>query len=199
MLKLKVVAILNSLANKFIESNSDQMEVFQHIAGLFSALLQDKNYIVQQMTLDVFTYFAHVNSHESILAFSVKDNEYLQQKTRTYLQKVSAKTSYKTCILHESYIKYQSLVKFSHSCKNSVNVHESISNTKQMSNEMESINHTAKKLKLTVTEDSVITTIQRLKNDTNMLVKYCESSSLPAEAKKDVLQICLQLNMLCQN
>jgi hypothetical protein len=196
VLRLKVVAILNSLANKFIESNSDQVEVFQHIAGLFSALLQDKNFIVQQMTLDVFTYFAHVNSHESILAFSVKDNENLQQKTRTYLQKLSAKASYKTCISHESYIKYQSLVKFSHSCKN---VHESISNTKQMSNEMESVNHTAKKLKLTVTEDSVITTIQRLKNDTNMLVKYCESSSLPAEAKIDVLQICLQLNMLCEN
>lgn len=151
------------------------------------------------MTLDVFTYFAHVNSHESILAFSVKDNENLQLKTRTYLQKLPAKASYKTCISHECYIKCQSVVKFSHSCKNSVNVHESISNNKQMSNEMESVNHTAKKLKLTVTEDSVITIIQRLKNDTNMLVKYCESSSLPAEAKKDVLQICLQLNMLGQN
>lgn len=199
MLRLKVVAVLNSLANKSIESNPDQMEVFQHIAGLFSALLQDKNYIVQQMTLEVFTYFAHVNSHENILAFSVKNNENLQQKTRTYLQKLPAQASYKTCVSHESYIKYQSLVKFSHSCKNSINVHESISNTKQVSNEMESINHTAKKLKLTVTEDSVITTIQRLKNDTNMLVKCCESSSLPADAKKDVLQISLQLNMLCQN
>ena len=199
MLRLKVVAVLNSLANKFIESNPDQMEVFQHIAGLFSALLQDKNYIVQQMTLEVFTYFAHVNSHESILAFSVKNDENLQQKTRTYLQKLPAKASYTTCISHESYIKYQSLVKFSHSCKNSVNVHESISNMKQVSNEMENVNYTAKKLKLTVTEDSVITTIQRLKNDTNMLVKYCESSNLPADAKEDVLQISLQLNMLCQN
>jgi exopolysaccharide biosynthesis protein len=70
---------------------------------------------------------------------------------------------------------------------------------KQMSNEMEHVNHTAKKLKLTVTEDSVITTIQRMKNDTNMLVKYCETNNLPADAKKDVLQISLQLNMLCQN
>jgi len=198
VLRLKVVAVLNSLANKFIESNPHQMEVFQHIAGLFSALLQDKNYIVQQMTLEVFTYFAHVNSHESILAFSVKNNENLQQKTRTYLQKLPAEASYKTCISHESYIKYQSLVKFTHSCKNSINVHEPIY-MKQMSNEMESVNHTAKKLKLTVTEDSVITTIQRLKNDTNMLVKYCESSNLPADAKNDVLQISLQLNMLCQN
>lgn len=199
MLRLKVVAVLNSLANKSIESNPDQMEVFQHIAGLFSALLQDKNYIVQQMTLEVFTYFAHVNSHESILAFSVKNNENLQQKTRTYLQKLPAKASYKTCISHESYIKYQSQVKFSHSCRTSVNVHESISVTKQMSNEMENVNHTAKKVKLSVTEDSVITTIQRLKNDTNMLVKYCESSNLPADVKNDVLQISLQLNMLCQN
>jgi hypothetical protein len=64
---------------------------------------------------------------------------------------------------------------------------------------MESVNHAAKKLKLTVTEDSVITTIQKLKNDTNMLVKYCESSSLPEDAKKDVRQISLQLKMLCQN
>ena len=199
MLRLKVVVVLNSLANKFIESNPDQMEVFQHIAGLFSALLQDKNDIVQQMTLEVFTYFAHVNSHESILAFSVKNNENLQQKTRRYLQKLPTEASYKTCISHESYIKYQSVVKFSHSCKNSVNVHESISNTKQMSNEIESVNHTTKKLKLTVTEDSVVTAIQRLKNDTNLLVKYCESNSLPADAKKDLLQISLQLNMLCQN
>lgn len=195
MLRLKVVTVLNSLANKFIESNAEQMEVFQHIAELFSALLQDKNYIVQQMTLEVFTYFAHVNSHESILAFSVKNNENLQQKTRTYLQKLPAKASYKTGISHESYSEYQSLVKFSHSCKNSVNLHESIPNI----NEMESVNHAAKKLKLTVTEDSVITTIQKLKNDTNMLVKYCESSSLPEDAKKDVRQISLQLKMLCQN
>lgn len=151
------------------------------------------------MTLEIFTYFAHVNSHESILAFSVKNNENLQQKTRTYLQKLPAKASYKTDMSHESYIKYQSLVQFSHSCKNSVNVHESISNIKQMSNERESVNHAAKKLKLIITEDSVITTIQRLKNDTNMLVKYCESSSLPEDAKKDVLQISLQLNTLCQN
>jgi hypothetical protein len=199
VLRLKVVAVLNRLANKFIESTPDQMRLFHLIAGLFSALLQDKNDIVQQMTLEVFAYFAHVNSHESILAFSVKNNENLQQKTRTYLQKLPAKASYKTFLSHESYIKCQSLVKFSHSCKNSVNVHDSIANRKQMLNEMESVNHTAKRLKLTVAEDSVVRTIERLKNDTDILAKYCESSSLPADVKKDVLQISLRLKMLCQN
>ncbi|GFG33844.1 hypothetical protein Cfor_12804 [Coptotermes formosanus] len=201
VIKLKVLTVLNRLANKIIESTPDQMKVFQHIAGLFSALLQDKNYIVQQMTLEVFTYFAHVNSHESILALSVKNNENLQQKTKTYLQRLPAKASYKTSLSHESYIKCQSLVKFSHSCKNSVNAHECIANSKQMSSEMESVGHTAKRLKLTVAEDtySVIRTIERLKNDIDMLAKYCESSGLSADARKDVQQISLRLQMLCKN
>jgi hypothetical protein len=201
VIKLKVLTVLNRLANKIIESTPDQMKVFQHIAGLFSALLQDKNYIVQQMTLEVFTYFAHVNSHESILALSVKNNENLQQKTKTYLQRLPAKASYKTSLSHESYIKCQSLVKFSHSCKNSVNAHECIANSKQMSGEMESVGHTAKRLKLTVAEDtySVIRTIERLKNDIDMLAKYCESSGLSADARKDVQQISLRLQMLCKN
>lgn len=199
MLRLKVVGVLNRIANKFIEPTSDQMKVFQYIAGLFSALLQDKNCIVQQMTLEVFSYFAHVNSHESILAFSVKNNEDLKQKTRTYLQKLPAKASYKTSLSHESYIKYQSQVKFSHNCKHSVNVHESVCDSKPMLNDMESVNHSAKRLKLTVTEDSVIRTIERLKNNTEMLVKYCKSSNLPADAKNDVLQISVKLKELCQN
>jgi hypothetical protein len=199
VIKLKVVAVLNRLANKFIESTPDQTKVFHHITGLFSALLQDKNYIVQQMMLEVFTYFTHVDSHESILAFFVKSNENLRQKTGIYLQRLPAQASYKTSLSHESYIKCQSLVKFLYSCKSCVNVHECIANSKQMSNEMESVDHTAKRLKLTVAEDSVIRTIERLKNDTDMLAKYCESSGLPADTRKDVLQISVRLQMLCQN
>lgn len=205
-MRLKVVTILNRLADTLVDSTPDQMQVFQHIAGLFASLLLDENHIVQQMTLETFTYFAHVNSHEYILALSVKNNENLQRKTRTYLQKLPVKASNKNFLSHESYIKCQSEVKFSHSCKTSVNEHESLASTKLIpklelhtSEEIESVNHLPRRQKVIVTEDSVIKAIERLKYDADTVVKYCESSSLPMEAKQEVLQIAVQLNTLCRH
>ncbi|XP_023725992.1 uncharacterized protein C1orf112 homolog isoform X2 [Cryptotermes secundus] len=201
--KLKVVTILNRLADTFVDSTPDQMQVFQHIAGLFASLLLDENQIVQQMTLETFTYFAHVNSHECILALSVKNNENLQRKTRTYLQKLPVKASIENFLSLESYIKCQSEVKFSHSCKTSVTERESVADTKLIpklelhtSEEIKSIDHLPKRQKVAVTEDSVIKAIERLKYDTGMVVRFCESSSLPVEAKQEVLKVAVQLNTL---
>jgi uncharacterized NAD(P)/FAD-binding protein YdhS len=204
--RLKVVTILGRLADMSVDSTPDQMQVFQHIASLFASLLLDENNIVQQMTLETFTYFAHVSSHECILAMSVMNNENLQQKTRTYLQKLPVMASNKNFLSHESYIKCQSRVKFAHSCKTSVNEHESVGDSKlirklelRTPEQIESVDHLPKRQKLAVTEDSVMKAIQRLKYDTKMVVEYCESSSLSTEAKQDVLQIAVELNTLCQH
>jgi hypothetical protein len=204
VLRLKVVTVLNRLANMVVKPTPDQIKVFQHIAGLFSIHLQDENQLVQQMTLEVFTYFAHVNSHESILAMSVKNNVNLQQKTRRYLQKLPTKEPDSNFLSYESYIKCQSQVQFSHRCNTSPNVCESVINSKLMpspefstSDEAETGNHLPKRPKLTIPEDSVMKAIERLKNDASMVVKYCEDSGLPMEAKQDILQIAVQLKALC--
>jgi hypothetical protein len=188
-----------------IDSTPDQTRVFQDIAGLFSTLLQDENELVQQMTLEVFTYFAHVNFHESILVMSVKNNVNLQKQTRRYLQKLPVEPPDKNFLSYESYIKCQSQVHFSHRCKTSVNVHECIANSKLMSRlefstseGVESVDHLAKRPKLTITEDSVIEAVEQLKKDISVVVKYCEANSLPTEAKQDILKIAVQLKALCQ-
>lgn len=206
VVRLKVVTILNRLADMCVDSTPDQMQVFQLIAALFASLLLDENHVVQQMTLETFTYFAHVNSHESILALSVKSNEDLQQKARTYLQKLPVRASDKNFLSRESYIRCQSQVKFAHRCKTAANEHGSVANSKLIpklelhtSEESESVSHLTKRQKLAVTEDSVLKAIERLKCDADMVVTYCKSSSLPVEAKQDVLQIAVQLNALCQH
>jgi hypothetical protein len=189
-----------------VDSNPDQMQVFQHIAALFASLLLDENHIVQQMALETFTYFAHVNSHESILALSVKSNEDLQQKARTYLQKLPVKASDKNFLSRESYIRCQSRVKFAHRCKTAMNEHGSAANSRPIPKlelctpeETESVGYLTKRQKLAITEESVIKAIERLKLDADMVVTYCKSSGLPVEAKQDVLQIAVQLNTLCQH
>jgi hypothetical protein len=87
-----------------------------------------------------------------------------------------------------------------------VNEHESLASTKLIpklelhtSEEIESVNHLPRRQKVIVTEDSVIKAIERLKYDADTVVKYCESSSLPMEAKQEVLQIAVQLNTLCRH
>ncbi|KDR20530.1 uncharacterized protein C1orf112 homolog [Zootermopsis nevadensis] len=203
VLRLKVVTVLKRLANLVVEPTPDQIKVFQLIAGLFSTLLQDENHLVQQMTLEVFTYFAHVNSHESILALSVKKSVNLQQKTRRYLQKLPTKEPDKNFLSYESYIKRQSQAQFSHRCTSSVQAHEDVANSKltsrtefRASDEGDTGNRLPKRPKLMIAEDSVIKVIERLKNDASTVVKYCEDNSLPAETKQDILQIALQLKSL---
>jgi hypothetical protein len=202
VVRLKVVTILNRLADMYVDSTPDQMQVFQHIAALFTSLLLDENHVVQQMTLETFTYFAHVNSHESILALSVKSSEDLQQKARTYLQKLPVKAP-DNFLSRESYIRCQSQVKFAHRCKTAVNKHGSVGNSKLIpklqlhtSEESESVSHLTKRQKLAITEDSVFRAIERLKCDADMVITYCKCSSLPVEAKRDVLQVAVQLNTL---
>jgi hypothetical protein len=203
ILRLKVVTILNRLANMVVEPSPDQIKVFQHIAGLFSTLLQDENQLVQQMALEAFAYFAHVNCHESILAMCVKNDTSLQLKTRRYLQMSSTKEPDNNVLPYESYLKCQSQVQFSHSCKISVNVCNSAENSKlvsrpefNVSDEAETGSRLPKRPKLDVSEDSVIKAIERLKMDASLVVKYCEDSSLPAESKQDVLSIAVQLKAL---
>nr|CAD7424237.1 unnamed protein product [Timema monikensis] len=67
MLKLSSLSILKSLGTKIINSTPDQLEVCHQIGDLFSLLLQDKNPLVLQTTLEVFEYFAHVTKHEQIV------------------------------------------------------------------------------------------------------------------------------------
>jgi hypothetical protein len=205
VLRLRVVTVLNRLASMVVEPTSDQIKVFQHIALLFSTLLEDENQLVQQMTLEAFTYFAHVNCHESILAMSVKNSVNIQQKTRRYLQKLPTEEPDNSFLSYDSYIKCQSEVQFSHSCKTSVRVCESIVKSKlipepefHVSDETETGDHLPKRPKLAVTEDSIIKAVERLKNDSSLVVKYCEDNSLPMETKQDILQIAVQLKALCQ-
>jgi hypothetical protein len=67
------------------------------------------------------------------------------------------------------------------------------------SEEIESVNHLPKRQKVAVAEDSVIKAIERLKSDADMVLKYCESRSLPMEAKQEVQQIAVRLSTLCQH
>nr|CAD7453529.1 unnamed protein product [Timema tahoe] len=67
LLKLSSLSILKSLGTKIINATPDQIEVFHQIGDLFSLLLQDKNPLVLQTTLEVFEYFAHVTKHEQIV------------------------------------------------------------------------------------------------------------------------------------
>lgn len=205
-MRLKVVTILNRLADMSMDSAPDQVQVFQHTAGLFASLLLDENHIVQQMALEAFTYFAHVSSHERILALCVKSNENIQQKTKTYLQKLPVKACDRNFLSLESYIKCQSQVKFAHRCKSSVSERRSVADSKLIpelelptSEEIGSVSHMPKRQKLGITEDSVIKAIERLKRDADTVIMYCRSGSLPVEAKQDVLQIAVQLNTLFQH
>ncbi|XP_069686340.1 FIGNL1-interacting regulator of recombination and mitosis-like [Periplaneta americana] len=188
--KLKTLTVLNSLAKKPIDPTADQMKIFHHIATLFSMLLQDRSPLVQQMTLEVFTYFAHVSSHESILALSVKNSADLQQKTKRYLQKLPAAMPDQHFLAFESYLECQARVQFSHRCKMAVAADEQTVS--------ECIAHPPKKVKLAVEENSgVLQAIERLKNDASFIADYCKLNTLPSSAQQDVLQVATQLRELC--
>ncbi|KAJ4429437.1 hypothetical protein ANN_21606 [Periplaneta americana] len=188
--KLKTLTVLNSLAKKPIDPTADQMKIFHHIATLFSMLLQDRSPLMQQMTLEVFTYFAHVSSHESILALSVKNSADLQQKTKRYLQKLPAAMSDQHFLAFESYLECQARVQFSHRCKMAVAADEQTVS--------ECIAHPPKKVKLAVEENSgVLQAIERLKSDASFIADYCKLNTLPSSAQQDVLQVATQLRELC--
>ncbi|PSN33284.1 hypothetical protein C0J52_20683 [Blattella germanica] len=194
--RLEVLTVLNSMANKFIDSTSDQIRVFQHISGLFTMLLQDENQIVHQKALEVFTYFAHVNSHDSILVMSVKNSVPLQQKTKQYLQKIPLMPPHSDILSFESYILEQSQHDFTHNCK---------SGNCGSKSEFERLNHELKvqddvqppkKPKLT-SENTLNNAIERLKQEASTIENYCKTNRLSAAAKQEVLQVSFQLKNLC--
>ncbi|KAJ9589874.1 hypothetical protein L9F63_017029 [Diploptera punctata] len=196
--RIMVLTVLRGLAKKFLDSTPDQMKVFQHIADLFSTLLQDKNHLVEVKAFEVFTYFAHVNSHETILALSVKNNVSLQFKTKQYLQKIPYKPHENKLLAYESYLLQQSQAKFSHNCKN-VNLTVCKENSEiaelKLTSEIEI--QPPKKLKLTESENAVNKSIERLKQEISIIQEYCEAKSLPHAAKEELLQVSAQLKRLC--
>ena len=173
--RIKVLTVLHGLAKKFVDSTPDQIKVFQHIADLFSTLLQDKNHLVEIKALEVFTYFAHVNSHESILALSVRNNVYLQHKTKQYLQKIPFKPHDRELLTYETYLFEQSQTQFSHSCKKQApTIHQENNEKIKLILSTEIDVQPPKKPKLRDTEDLVNRSIEKLKQETNNIQKYCE-------------------------
>nr|CAD7586027.1 unnamed protein product [Timema genevievae] len=114
LLKLSSLSILKSLGTKIINSTPDQLEVCHQIGDLFSLLLQDKNPLVLQTTLEVFEYFAHVTKHEQIVVLSVKNNKTSQKKITCYLQRQLPEPKPDICF--KEYLTFQSQVQFVHKC-----------------------------------------------------------------------------------
>nr|CAD7401831.1 unnamed protein product [Timema poppensis] len=97
LLKLSSLSILKSLGTKIINSTPDQLEVCHQIGDLFSLLLQDKNPLVLQTTLEVFEYFAHVTKHEQIVVILEEVNSHLRGgRVENHLGKKEKKTIHPT-------------------------------------------------------------------------------------------------------
>ena len=196
--RIKILDVLHRLAEKILDSTPDQIKVFELIAHLFCSLLQDKNNLVEIKALEVFTYFAHVNSHESILALSVKNNESLQRKTKSYVQEIPFKPDENKLLTYNNYLLQQSPTQFYHKCKlDDPLLHKEHNGKTKMELCTELDVQPPKKLKLTETEDTMKNCIDKLKQEVNVIQNYCKTNSLSQAAKEEISQVSLQLKNLC--
>ncbi|KAM5148232.1 FIGNL1-interacting regulator of recombination and mitosis [Mantella aurantiaca] len=85
-IKLSVLDFLSSLSSILIPQEA-QIEVLPKVAGLFSMLLSDQVWLVNQHALETFTRFAEETSYEEIVPQSMNSEE-IKNCVISYLNKV---------------------------------------------------------------------------------------------------------------
>ncbi|CAG2060323.1 unnamed protein product [Timema podura] len=189
LLKLSSLSILKSLGTKIINSTPDQLEVCHQIGDLFSLLLQDKNPLVLQTTLEVFEYFAHVTKHEQIVVLSVKNNKTSQKKITCYLQRQLQEPKPDICF--KEYLTFQSQVQFVHKCSARI---EPKNDSPMMIDLPTNCDKPMKKCKTEYSVRKLVQIVDQLKRDSCSLVNFCQESSLSLEAKDEIKKVIEQLS-----
>nr|CAD7576829.1 unnamed protein product [Timema californicum] len=189
LLKLSSLSILKSLGTKIINSTPDQLEVCHQIGDLFSLLLQDKNPLVLQTTLEVFEYFAHVTKHEQIVVLSVKNNKTSQKKVTCYLQRQLPEPKPDICF--KEYLRFQSQVQFVHKCSARI---EPKNDSPMMIDLPANCDKPIKKCKIEYSVEKLVQIVDQLKRDSCSLVNFCQESTLSLEAKDEIQKVIEQLS-----
>ena len=72
-----------------------QSQILNKVPEIFNNLLSDSDFVVQHMALEVFTNFAEVTIHESVVPQCIQDNQRLQNSVVAFLNKVIRQLSSK--------------------------------------------------------------------------------------------------------
>lgn len=168
------------------------------IATLFRDLLEDKESLINILSLEVISHFARITSNESIISQSVNGRKMLKQKvTNFFLKQINQNDE----ISVNDYYEIHPPINFTHKCEKivlmdspDVDFDLGIDYILNMSNEIELPN---KKAKMDTSNDvDVVSLIEKLKNDFELLTQICAEKSLANEHKSILLSIKEAINSL---
>lgn len=186
--KIGVLDLLNTLVHYKITKDNYKEKLISLIATLFRDLLEDKESLINILSLEVITHFARITSNESIISQTVNGRKMIKQKvTNFFLKQINQNDE----ISVNDYYKINPPINFMHKCKKAVlpdvdfdlGIHD-ILNT---SDEVELPN---KKAKIDTSNDvEIVSLIEKLKKDSELLIQICAEKPIANEHKSILFSI----------
>lgn len=170
-----IAKILKCFSNLTIKDISEKNAILKTVENLFQLILNDKNPIVKQRSLETFNYFAHTTTHVEILTQIVGSNENLQDEVSNFLRRFIKKNNK----ISNEYFKNQNIVRFEHRC-------EVVTRC---------VEPQKKKVKLSTDQSiNIDLVLQRLYTEVDTILEFYKNNAITDNHREKLIKIISQLN-----